>query len=130
MEKMSFTAPVIHGRRLGHTLGVPTVNQTPPEAFASLPRGVYFSRCTLDGVSYPAVSNLGVKPTVSGAGETALLCETHILGLDLGVRDLYGSVITTELCHFRRPEQKFGSLAELSDMLAADVEAAKEFFGT
>ncbi len=123
MKDMGFTAPVIHGRHLGSSLGVPTINQTPPESFAQLPRGVYFSKVTVDGVSYPAVSNLGVKPTVADCG--ALLCETHILGTN---RNLYGQAVRTEFIFHSRPERKFASVDELREVLRHDIEAAKEFF--
>lgn len=123
MNGMKFKAPVIHGRHLGASLGVPTINQLPPDSFSELPRGVYFSRVTLGGVAYPAVSNLGTKPTVDERG--ALLCETHILGL---TRDLYGQELETELLFFSRPEQKFSSVEELSRALHGDVAAAKEYF--
>lgn len=125
MKRLEFTAPVIHGRHLGHALGVPTINQFPPDEFAALPRGVYFSRCELDGATYPAVSNLGVKPTVTE--DHTLICETHILGLD---RDLYGQNIKTELVFFSRPERKFSSVDELVKTLATDIKAAKEYFGS
>ena len=125
MSTKIFSAPVIHGHHLGHTLGFPTINQTPPASFETLPRGVYFSRCTVDGVSYPAVSNLGVKPTVTD--EDTLLCETHILNFD---RDLYGQNVTTELIFFRRHECKFESASELGETLARDIRAAKEYFGS
>lgn len=123
MNNHKFSAPVIHGRHLGHTLGVPTVNQIPPESFSELPRGVYFSRCELGGVTYPAVSNLGVKPTVTD--DRVLLCETHIFGID---GDLYGQTVTTTLLYHHRPERKFSSVEELSDTLAGDIRAAREYF--
>lgn len=120
---MVFTAPVIRGRHLGSSLGVPTINQTPPEPFAKLPRGVYFSKVTVDGISYPAVSNLGVKPTVDDCG--VLLCETHILGT---TQNLYGKTVKTKLIFHSRPERRFESIDELRDVLQHDIEAAKEFF--
>ena len=120
----TFCAPVIHGRRLGRKLGFPTINQTPPESFAILPRGVWFSRCEIDGVSYPAVSNLGIKPTVQSDGE--LICETYIF---MDARELYGLHVTTTLIQFRRGEVRFESVDELAKMLAADIAAAKEYFG-
>ncbi len=125
MTVMKFTAPVIHGRHLGSSFGVPTINQTPPKEFEALPRGVYLSRVSVGGKSYPAVSNLGVKPTVDSDG--ALLCETHILGFE---GDLYGCDIETELIRHQRPERKFSSLDELRDVLRRDIDAAKEFFGS
>lgn len=121
---LTFSAAVIHGRRLGHTLGFPTVNQIPPACAAELPCGVYFSRCNIDGIIFPAVSNLGVKPTVDDSG--SLLCETHIFMHD---RDLYGRTVTTSLLCFSRGERNFASEAELASQLSSDIANAKEYFG-
>ncbi len=120
----TFTSPVIHGRRLGRTLGFPTINQTPPSSAALLSRGVYYSRCDVDGAVYCAVSNLGVKPTVEDGG--APICETYIFGLD---RDIYGADVTTSLLCFSRAETRFESEAELASQLSRDIEGAKEYFG-
>lgn len=120
---VTVTAPVLHGRGLGHSLGAPTVNQLLPDHARDLCYGVYFSRCTIGGRTYASVTNVGVKPTVSQSGEP--IAETHILDCDA---DLYGMEACTELLLFRREEKKFSSETELARAIAEDIAAAKEYF--
>ena len=64
-RRYSFLLPVIHGRRLGRTIGFPTINQRFP-AYQVVPAyGVYACLCEVDGKLYRGVSNIGVRPTVS-----------------------------------------------------------------
>ncbi len=116
-------SPVIRGRGLGHKLGAPTLNQALPPELCALPYGVYFSRVFIGGAVYCAVTNVGVKPTVSDSD--APVCETHLLD---GDHDLYGASPVTELLLFRRREQKFSSYEELSAAILADADAAREYF--
>lgn len=120
---ITFTAPVVHGRGIGHTLGTPTVNQALPPELTLLPFGVYFSRVTVDGAVFHAVSNVGVKPTVTTDGVP--LCETHIIDASLS---LYGQSVKTELLCFRRHERHFDSTAALAEAITADTDAAREYF--
>ena len=59
------TGQVIHGRHLGSTLGIPTANLRLPPELAVPKFGVYMCLCAIDGKEYPAVTNVGVRPTVS-----------------------------------------------------------------
>lgn len=53
-----------HGRRVGTSvLQVPTVNLRLPTEMALPPYGVYATRVLVDGQSYIAATNIGVKPT-------------------------------------------------------------------
>ncbi len=79
---------VMHGQKLGRRLGVPTANLTIPDGIVVPKFGVYVCRAVIDGKSYPAVANVGVRPTVSGSGITV---EPWILDFD---GDLYGRKIT------------------------------------
>ncbi|MCD7746981.1 MAG: riboflavin kinase [Firmicutes bacterium] len=121
-----FTAPVIKGNGLGHSFGTPTLNQTLPDdkAAAALTYGVYFSRCELDGTDYPAVSNVGVKPTINGISSPAV--ESFLFGYS---GDAYGKTVRTSLLEFRRPEKKFPDRESLFSAISRDVDAAAEFFG-
>ncbi len=113
--------PVVHGRQLGRTLGVPTINQPIPEDFV-LPRfGVYASVVTICGKAYYGVTNIGVKPTV---GADAPLSETWMP--DYRGLELYGDTVITELIAFIRPEQKFGSIRELQENIFRDRISAKK----
>ena len=114
---------VIRGNQLGSTIGFATANIPTDDDMVSPANGVYNTYCTVDGVRYPAVTNVGNKPTV---GIYAKNVETHILNYS---EVMYGKHITVEFLKMTRPEQKFGSLQELKEQIARDTEAAKVFHG-
>jgi riboflavin kinase/FMN adenylyltransferase len=118
------TAPVIGGRRLGRELGFPTINQHFFEGAAVPRRGVYAAAGSVDGKEYPAVTNVGVRPTVSG-GSDVVTAETHIIGYS---GDLYGRVLTVELLRFMRPERTFGGREELTAAVLADIKSAEKYY--
>lgn len=113
---------VMHGRQIGRTLGMPTVNLIPPKEKLLPPCGVYASKTWIDGTFYPGVTNIGYKPTVDGSFRGV---ETYLFDVD---RDLYGKNIVTQLYSFRRPEQKFSSLEELKNQMHRDISFGKEYF--
>lgn len=114
---------ILHGKENGRTVGIPTINQALPEGFV-IPRfGVYASCVTVDGTRRRAITNVGIRPTVTGedAPRTAsdINCETHILdGLD---EELYGKNVRTELLWFERDERKFRDLNELAEQIRRDI---------
>ena len=114
------TGTVIPGKQLGRTLGIPTANLLLPENLVVPRFGVYACRVQLDGTSYPAVTNIGIRPTVSGSGITV---EPWILDYN---GDLYGREITLEFFHFLRPEQKFPSLEALKQEIHANARQSRE----
>ena len=115
----SLSFPVVHGRRLGRRLGFPTINQVIPERFI-LPRfGVYAAFATWKGKAYPAVANVGVKPTV---GAERPLAETYIAGFD---GDLYGETVPVSLVSFLRPERRFSSAEALREQVARHAVSAE-----
>ena len=114
---------VEHGKRLGGKLGFPTVNLTLPADLVAPARGVYVTRVTAEGRAYPAVTNVGVRPTVDD-GDRATV-ESFLLDFD---GDLYGRRLCLEFFRFLRPEQKFDSLDALRGQIARDAQAAREFF--
>ncbi|MBQ9082107.1 MAG: riboflavin biosynthesis protein RibF [Clostridia bacterium] len=116
--------PVVHGRALGRTIGLPTINQPIPAEFV-LPRfGVYASSTVIDGCRYHAVTNIGVKPTVGSDGP---LAETWIIGFS---GDLYGRTVPVELAVFLRPEQRFASVEELRQQILRDGDEAVKRLST
>ena len=120
----SFDLPVVHGLRLGHAIGHPTLNQRPPAEKLLPPRGVYASLVTADGKVYRGVSNLGSRPTVNADAEDVTL-ETTVFG-DPG--ELYGRTVSVGLASFLRPERAFSSLAALEEQIGRDAEDARRFF--
>ncbi len=121
-ESYCITGIVAHGNHVGHTLGFPTINLVPANDKLLPPYGVYFSKVRIGGKLYPAISNVGQKPSV---GEFQVGIETHLLDFD---EDLYGNEVTVYLHHFQRPERKFDSLDALRQQIAEDVRIARGYF--
>ncbi len=114
---------VVHGRKIGRTIGMPTINITPPSTKLLPPCGVYASKTLLEGCLYPGVTNIGYKPTV-GADEN-IGVETFIFDMN---RNLYGEIIKVEIHDYIRSEMRFGSLEELTQRMNEDVMLAKKYF--
>lgn len=113
---------VIHGRHLGSTLGIPTANLHLPEDLAVPKYGVYLCRCVVDGQAYPAVTNVGTRPTVNGQHITV---EPWILDYE---GDLYGRKILLEFHAFLRPERKFPDLQALKAEILHNARQTRDFF--
>lgn len=122
-QPYSITGEVLHGRRIGRTLGIPTTNILPPPNKLLPPCGVYTSKTLIDGIYYPGITNIGYKPTVGGEEKKGV--ETYIFDLD---QDLYGKVIEVVLHSYVRPELKFNSLEELKIKMQGDIEFARDYF--
>ncbi|MBR1482810.1 MAG: riboflavin biosynthesis protein RibF [Ruminococcus sp.] len=122
--RFGFSAEIIHGKRLGHTLGTPTINQPPAKGLVSPRFGVYASVVTLEnGTQYCGVTNVGVKPTV---GSDAPLWETWMPDYHGG--ELYGQNADVRLLRFIRPEQRFASLNDLRAEILRNAAAAKAVY--
>lgn len=118
----SFTAPVLHGKALGHKLGSPTVNQQLPPCKVIPAHGVYVTDCHFDGKVFRAVSNVGVRPTTDR--NSTVNCESYLLDFD---GDLYGKEITVFFLEHIRDEVRFSSLEELKEQIRQDVFFAKNY---
>lgn len=114
---------IIHGKSLGHKMGVPTINQTIPEGKIMPRLGVYCAKVTVDGREYQGIANVGSKPTVQS--EPVYGLETHLFGCN---EDLYGKQATTRLLSFVRPEQKFATVEELQAQLERDKAGGMLYF--
>jgi len=115
------TGKVVHGHQLGRKLGFPTANLLLPETVAVPKFGVYACRAVIDGKSYPAVTNVGTRPTVSGTGITV---EPWILDFE---GDLYDREIRLEFCYFLRPEMKFPDLESLRQEIRRNGEQTRAY---
>lgn len=113
----SFTGSVERGRRIGHSIGFPTLNITPDKDKVLPPRGVYESVVMLKGCAYKGMSNIGVKPTVKD--DSSVNLETHLFDFD---EEAYGDEITVGLRKFIRPERQFDGLEHLKAQLNADMK--------
>jgi len=83
--------------------------------------GVYACLCVIDGKSYPAVTNVGTRPTVAGTGVTV---EPWILDFS---GDLYDRQIRVEFYRFLRPEMKFPDLEALQQEILRNAEETRAY---
>ena len=118
----TLTGTVIHGKHLGRTLGFPTANLLLPEGTVTPKFGVYACCATVEGIRYPAVTNVGTRPTVEGSGITV---EPWILDYS---GDLYGREIVLEFYYFLRPEMKFSDLQSLQQQIFRDAVNTQGYF--
>jgi len=115
------TGKVVHGKALGRKLGIPTANLLLPESLVVPRFGVYVCSCLIDGKRYPAVTNVGTRPTVQGSGITV---EPWILDY---TGDLYEREITLEFHYFLRPEMKFVTLEALQTEIRRNAEETRDY---
>jgi riboflavin kinase/FMN adenylyltransferase len=115
---------IIGGRRLGRTIGFPTVNIAwEPELKPAY--GVYAVEVIFNGEAMPAVANYGQRPTVE-SGPVAPLLEAHVLR---GTAPTTGDSVRVRWVRRLRSEQKFADLAALQAQIAKDSTAAKQALG-
>lgn len=112
---------VVRGNRIGSGLGFPTANLMPETERIAPPHGVYFTKVQVDGRLFPALTNVGNRPTIGGAEVSV---ETHVFGLN---QELYDKKICVAFLAWLRPEIRFASLEELRLQIAEDCAAAKAF---
>ncbi len=112
---------VVVGNKLGRTIGFPTSNLIIDKTMVAPPNGVYTTVCTYNGVRYPSITNVGVKPTIGKYNKNV---ETHIFNFD---RELYGKEIRVEFIKKTRDEHKFDSVEALSAQIKSDCIAAKAY---
>ncbi|MBR3165624.1 MAG: riboflavin biosynthesis protein RibF [Lachnospiraceae bacterium] len=115
---------IVHGKALGRRIGIPTLNQVPPEDKLLPPFGVYYSDVLIGEKKYCGMTNIGIKPTVSD--EKRVTVETYLYDFR---DDIYGETATVQLLTHRRPEMKFGSLEELKKTMEQDIQAGRVYHG-
>ena len=122
----TLTQTVRHGRRIGRTIGIPTVNLTAPPHVLVPSHGVYATRVYLpDGASYPAVTNVGTRPTVNNGSDVTV--EAWLLDFD---GDLYGQTVRVEFYHHIRDEIRFDSLDALKAEITRNAETTRQYFAS
>ena len=112
------------GYHLGTDLDAPTINMYFPDGVLVPRHGVYPTRVIIeDGSGYIAVTNVGVRPTVSSSGRVSV--ESHLLDYS---GNLYGRQARVEFYAFLRGEVKFGSYEELAAQIKKDAASARAYF--
>ncbi len=114
---------VVRGEQRGRTLGFPTANLDMRHELRP-GRGVYGARTTIDGQTWPAVVNIGGRPTFRPEDDVAAAdhqpedtVEVHVIGFD---GDLYGRDLEVTLFDKLRDERRFDGVAALRDQITLD----------
>ena len=117
---------VIHGAKLGRTLGFPTLNLRVPTAHPAA-TGIFVVQVHgLASTPLPAVASLGTRPVVEDAGR--MLLETHLLDWQ---GNAYGRLIRVEFLHKLRDEARWegpDALAQLTAQIQRDASDARAWF--
>ncbi len=111
---------VLHGKKLGRTLGFPTMNLLPPAEKLLPAYGVYVTKTKVDGQWFEGITNVGLRPTVDS--DKCVSVETHLFEYDM---DLYGKQVEVQFLHFIRPEQRFADVEQLKSAMQEDFMKAK-----
>ena len=113
---------VVEGSHRGRDLGFPTANLATGNELIP-PHGVYATTVRLDGVIYPSITNVGIRPTFDEEPRTVI--ETHLLDVE---RDLYGRTLRLGFVQRLRDERRFESVDLLKAQVGADVQKARTLF--
>ena len=118
----SMSGHVIHGQKLGRTLGFPTLNLRVVHRPALA--GVFVVQVHgLADRPLPAVASLGVRPTVEDAGR--MLLEVHIFDWN---QPCYGKLVRVEFLTRLRDEEKYIDLPTLTAAIERDAQQARAWF--
>lgn len=119
----SITGRVVHGQKLGRTLGFPTANLRLQRRVIPL-QGIFAVRVTGAGLSLaPAVASLGTRPAVNGIEP---LLEVHVFDFN---GDLYGQSLRVDFVSRLRDERWFPDLESLVAQIRLDVAEARAVLG-
>lgn len=122
--RYSLGGKVVKGDGIGRTFGYPTANIEVNYPYKLVPgNGIYAVETLVKGRIFYGVASIGVRPTINS--ENIRSVEVYILDFN---EDIYGENIRITFLDFIREEMKFGSIDELIQNIAIDVEKAKALF--
>ncbi len=117
----SVSGTVVHGKKIGRTIGYPTAN-IEVENLKLLPKkGAYIVEVFVRNQKYKGMLSIGTNPTVNG---DKLTVEVYILDFN---EDIYGENITVKFRDFLHEEIKFEGLEKLIERLDEDKRLTEEF---
>ena len=120
----SFKAMVVHGNKIGRTIGFPTANLQPVYSDILMPGiGIYAVSVLWQEKRYAGMMSIGYRPTVTE--ERTITCEVNILDFN---EDLYGQALTVYFEQYIRGEEKFDSLDSLKAQIARDEVMTRDYF--
>ena len=110
---------VIHGKKLGRTIGFPTANLEINDKKVIPKKGVYYTNVDIEGKIFKGITSVGNNPTVNGK---ELTIETYILDFN---NNIYEKEIKVYFIDRIRDEIKFNNIDELTKQLKKDKEVAE-----
>lgn len=114
---------VVHGQKLGRTIGYPTLNLRVPHQRSAL-TGIFVVQVHgLADRPLPGVASIGVRPTVDDSGR--ILLETYLFDY---AQQCYGKLIKVEFLKKLRDEEKFIDLPTLTAAIDRDAGQARDWF--
>jgi riboflavin kinase/FMN adenylyltransferase len=116
----SVRGSVVAGDGRGKTLGFPTANVLPQPRQVIPPRGVYAVRARLGKRAWPAMANIGVRPTF---GQSRQVLEVHIIGFS---GQIYGETLDVDFVEPLRPERLFSGTDALVEQMKIDKKLAAQ----
>ncbi|WP_294269822.1 bifunctional riboflavin kinase/FAD synthetase [uncultured Chryseobacterium sp.] len=117
----SVSGTVVHGKKIGRTIGYPTAN-IETDSIKLLPKkGAYIVEVFVQGKQYKGMLSVGTNPTVNGE---KLTVEVYILDFE---GDIYGRNITVKFRDFLHDEIKFEGMDKLIERLDEDKRLTEVF---
>ncbi len=113
---------VLHGRKLGRSIGFPTLNLKIAHGHPAV-HGIFAVNVLGLGARRPGVASVGLRPTVDNAGRWML--EVHLFDF---ADDAYGRLVTVEFVKKLREERKYETLDDLSAAIRSDAAQARALF--
>lgn len=120
---LSYEGIVRKGKQLGRSFGFPTANIAVDEGKVVTAYGVYASILSTNGSFYPAITNVGLRPTVNTSDFIPLI-ETMMYD---HTQDLYGDRIRVFLLSFIRPEYRFPDAQALKEQVHKDMAEVRHY---
>ena len=112
-----FECEVVHGDKIGRTIGYPTANlKSTDEEKIVLGDGIYAVYVEVDKKNYKGMMSIGFRPTVNGKRRVV---EVNLFDFD---EEIYGKIIRVSVKKYLRSEVKFDGLEELKLQLHKDKE--------
>jgi riboflavin kinase / FMN adenylyltransferase len=121
----SISGHVVHGAKLGRTLGFRTLNLAFPHEYPAA-SGIFVARVLGLGKPLEAVASFGRRPTVQDAGR--VLLETHVLDWPQELGEVYGRCVSVELLHKLHDELRYDGLEALKAGIARDAQDARDWW--
>ncbi|MCE1176112.1 MAG: bifunctional riboflavin kinase/FAD synthetase [Burkholderiales bacterium] len=121
---LTLSGHVIHGEKLGRTIGVPTINIKMPERLAL--QGIYAASVQLQSAPEKTIqgaASIGVRPSVKTNGQC--WCEVHLFDFN---QEIYGQIACVTLHQKIRDEAKFDDFDELLNAIQNDMAQCRAFF--